>query len=158
MIEEWKDTEYTGYQVSNLGRVRNNQGKILKQQIRKGYCDVGLYIKGVYQPKIVKVHKLVAKAFIPNPNNYPVINHKDENKQNNCVNNLEWCTQQYNLRYGHRNDKIKKKVLQFDCNNNFIKEFESVADASRYYNICACTIYRSCSTHYKAGGYIWKYA
>lgn len=158
MIEEWKDTEYMGYKVSNLGQIKNKQGKILKTQIRRGYCDVGLHIQGQRQPKIVKVHRLVAKAFIPNPNNYPIINHKDENKQNNRVDNLEWCTQKYNLNYGHRNDKIKKKVLQFDSNNNFIKEYESVADASRECNINAGTIYRSCKTYYKAGSFIWRYA
>ena len=158
MIEEWKDTEYIGYKVSNLGRIKNKQGKILKTQIRKGYCDVGLHIQGQRQPKIVKVHRLVAKAFIPNPNNYPLVNHKDENKQNNRVDNLEWCTQKYNLNYGHRNDKIKKKVLQFDSNNNFIKEYESITDASKECNVLISDIVRSCKTRYKAGNFIWKYA
>lgn len=158
MIEEWKDTEYIGYKVSNLGRIKNEQGKILKTQIRKGYCDVGLHIEGQRQPKIVKVHRLVAKAFIPNPNNYPLVNHKDENKQNNRVDNLEWCTQKYNLNYGHRNDKIKKKVLQFDSDNNFIKEYKSITDASKECNVLISDIVRSCKTHYKAGNFIWKYA
>lgn len=158
MIEEWKDTEYTGYQVSNLGRVRNKKNKILKQQIRKGYCDVGLHINKQKQPKLVKVHRLVAEAFIPNPNNYPVINHKDENKQNNCVDNLEWCNYKYNCNYGNRNNKIKKKIIQFDSNNNFIKEYKSITDASKKCNIPTSNITRSCKTHYKAGGYIWEYA
>ena len=160
MKEEWREVVgYEGlYQVSNLGQVRNKKGKILKQQIRKGYCDVGLYKNGIKQPKIFKVHRLVAETFIPNPNNFPVINHKDENKQNNKQDNLEWCTQQYNLTYGTINDNKKKRVLQFDSNNNFIREYESVVEASKYCNIYDACIYRSCHSHYKAGGYFWKYA
>lgn len=159
MIEEWKNIKgYENYQVSNLGRIKNKTGKILKQQIRKGYCDVGLRLQGQKQPKLIKVHRLVAEAFIPNPNNYPVINHIDENKQNNRIDNLEWCTQQYNSNYGHRNDKIKRRVLQFDSDNNFIKQYDCITEASNKNNIPVSCICRSCITHYKAGGYIWKYA
>ena len=161
MIEEWRDIEnYENYQVSNLGNVKNKiTNKILKQQIRRsGYCDVGLYSKERNQPKIFKVHRLVAKAFLPNPNNYPILNHKDENRTNNNANNLEWCTYQYNNTYGTVNDKKRKRVLQFDSDNNFIREYESVVEASKYCNIFENSISRSCRTHYKAGGYIFKYA
>lgn len=111
----WKDIPgYQAlYQVSNTGRVRslnyNRTGKIkiLKQRKDKlGYRSVFLCKDG--KLKKYSVHRLVALAFIPNPNNYPIINHKDENKINNTVWNLEWCTQEYNNNYGNRNKKISK--------------------------------------------------
>ena len=111
MNEEWRDIKgYEGlYQVSNLGRVRsfyNNKGKILKGTPDKdGYLRVALYKNG---PKKYGIHQLVAKMFIPNPNNLPAINHKDENKQNNTTENLEWCTIAYNNSYGDRLKKVSK--------------------------------------------------
>lgn len=110
--EIWKDVEgFEGrYQVSNAGRVRSFARKSYKEpkiltciHDKYGYLLVNLYysergIKG----KQAKVHRLVAKAFIDNPLNLPEINHKDENKQNNVVDNLEWCTTRYNLTYGNR--------------------------------------------------------
>lgn len=118
MEEIWKDIEgYDGiYMVSNLGRVKSlprscqglNASKeiILKQSEDKdGYLLVGLHKNG--KSKTVRVSRIVAKAFIPNPNEYPDVNHKDENNQNNRVDNLEWCTTQYNLTYGHRLDCAK---------------------------------------------------
>ena len=94
MDEIWKDKkDYEGhYQVSNLGRVKSIKfGKeiILKQKIRGGYYSVGLSKNGIV--KTYYVHRLVAEAFIDNPNNYKEVNHKDECKSNNIVSNLEWC-------------------------------------------------------------------
>mgnify|MGYP002679946246 CR=1 FL=1 len=114
MGEVWKDIKgYEGlYQVSNLGRVRSlNYGrsgetKLLKQGTTNGYKRVFLYKNG--KGKNYFVHRLVAMAFIPNPNNLPIINHKDEDSSNNNVNNLEWCTQEYNLNYGTRNERASK--------------------------------------------------
>lgn len=83
------------YYVSNLGQVKNKHGRILKPAIRNGYCRV--YLKDKWYP----VHRLVAMAFIPNPDGLPEVNHKDFNKFNNCVDNLEWCTRKYNTRYGN---------------------------------------------------------
>ena len=113
MKEIWKDIpEYEGlYQVSNLGNVRslnyNRTGeiKLLKQGNVNGYKVVILYKDG--KKKNYLVHRLVAIAFLPNPNNLPIINHKDENPSNNNVNNLEWCTQAYNTNYG---EGIKRRV------------------------------------------------
>ena len=106
--EEWKDVEnYEGlYQVSNLGRVKSlkdNNGKprekIMKQgKTKNGYLRIMLCKNGKRERFLV--HRLVANAFIPNPNNFKCVNHKDEDKTNNCVNNLEWCTYQYNNTYG----------------------------------------------------------
>lgn len=103
----WKDIEgYEGlYQVSNTGKVRslNYKGtgkkKIWKYAITVNtYKQIALCKNG--EIKYYYIHRLVAQAFIPNPNNYPVVNHKDENKSNNVVWNLEWCTQEYNCNYG----------------------------------------------------------
>lgn len=110
--EIWKDVVgYEGlYQVSNLGRVKSlfRYKKILKQfEDNKGYLRVTLYKNN--KSKSIKVHKLVAEAFIPNPNNYDCINHKDENKTNNRVENLEFCSFYYNLMYGTRVQRIAKK-------------------------------------------------
>lgn len=112
MEEIWKEIEgYEGkYEVSNLGNVRslnyNGTGeiKLLKQYIcHNRYEQVNLYKNG--KPKHHLVHRLVARAFIPNPNNYKEVNHKDENPANNNVNNLEWCTREYNNNYGTRNKR-----------------------------------------------------
>ena len=117
-MEEWRDIKgYEGkYQVSNLGRVKslkdshgNYREKILSNTPTKdGYLTVGLYKKGKSKP--YKVHRLVAEAFIENTNNHPIINHKDENKQNNRVDNLEWCTYQYNNTYGTRTKRQSEKM------------------------------------------------
>ncbi|RXM57212.1 NUMOD4 domain-containing protein [Clostridium tetani] len=113
--EIWEDIEgYEGlYQVSNLGRVKSlnykNRGieKLLKQfEDSKGYLKVGLSKNK--KSKHLFVHRLVAKAFIPNLNNYPIINHKDENPLNNSINNLEWCTYKYNNNYGTKKERISK--------------------------------------------------
>lgn len=118
MEEVWKDIcGYEGYyQVSNLGRVRSvdrkdRTGRSLQSIIRSqsydkyGYAILGLYKNGKMKTK--KVHRLVAKAFVDNPNGFPEVNHKDENKKNNNANNLEWCTTKYNLTYGHRLDAVR---------------------------------------------------
>ena len=123
-MEIWKDIEgYEGlYEVSNLGNVKSlnkRKGRILKPiKDHFGYLRVNLYNS---EYKIHKVHRLVAEAFIPNPNNYPIINHKDEDKTNNRVENLEWCDHKYNNNYGTvrerrrktatNNPKISKQVL-----------------------------------------------
>ena len=127
LIEEWRDVVgFEGlYQVSNLGRVKgldrlvdtniNNvnrrihKGKLLKPQFNnKGYKRVNLCKNGNINWAFV--HRLVAEAFIPNPNNYPVVNHKDENPKNNCVENLEWCTQKYNMNWNGVMKKVGLKL------------------------------------------------
>ena len=121
MIEEFREIKgWYGYFVSNKGTVisyrsKNNsvytdKYRVLKQEITKtGYARVTLYIaeKGLYR---TGVHRLVAQAFLPNPNNYPVINHKDENPLNNNVENLEWCSYSYNNTYNNKNKKIGDKL------------------------------------------------
>lgn len=155
MNEIWKDIEgYNGlYQISNLGRVKSlgRRGKgcslediILKPMINKdGYCLVNLKDTN-HVAKWYSVHRIVAKHFIPNPDNLPVINHKDESKDNNCVENLEWCTTQYNNSYGtvverQSNNKkgqenywLNKPILQYSLEGEFIAEFDSTTQAAKF--------------------------
>lgn len=130
-MEVWKKIDWIEgippiYEVSDSGLVRtmeyrrsykntNNiavyKERIKKQQVDKyGYKRVMLYGKKPFK-KFVPVHRLVAVAFIPNPNNYPQINHRDENRQNNDVSNLEWCTCEYNNNYGNRNERLSKAKI-----------------------------------------------
>jgi len=128
MEEIWKDISgYEGlYQVSNLGRVRsldrlshyirngNPEAKLFKGRIMKqshttdGYLMI--YLRKGGKDKYYSVHRLVAQAFIPNPENLPFVNHKDEVKDNNCVDNLEWCTHIYNCNYGTAIERMRQKV------------------------------------------------
>lgn len=138
MEEIWKDIDgYEGlYQISTLGRVKALARDIPgayknKEFIKKlshdmyGYPQVGLSRNSKYSPK--KVHRLVAIAFIPNPNGYKEVNHKDENKDNNHVDNLEWCTTQYNLTYGHRLDCARgEKNHKHKLSEEQIKEIRKV--------------------------------
>ena len=120
MEEIYKTIEgHPNYEISNLGNIRNKITKKYRTNVlnNKGYYDIQL------DGKDYKVHRLVAKAFIPNPNNYKEINHKDENPKNNCVNNLEWCDRKYNCNYGTRNNKISialsiYKIIEYDDYGN----------------------------------------
>ena len=168
MVEIWKDiVGYEGlYKVSNLGNVMSfwhKKPKLIKQiKDKKGYLRVGLKLYNKPQ-KLIFVHRLVCQSFIPNPNNLPCVNHKDENPSNNNVNNLEWCSYQYNINYGTANERRAKKhsipVLQYDKNGNFINDYPSIKDAERKTGINHQNICNVCrGKRYKsAGGYIWKY-
>jgi len=152
--EVWKDVKgWEGfYQVSNLGRFKgverlDSRGYKQKERIMKGYDNGHGYIH-VYGSKngiakTLKLHRIIAEAFIPNPNNLPCVNHKDENRANNHVDNLEWCTYSYNNTYGDRLKKIKKSegwkkswkpiyVIKQDGTKEW---FESLTSASEKYNL-----------------------
>lgn len=108
-FEVWQDIpEWEGlYQASTYGRVRNKvTGKIIKEHVncKWGYCQLHLWHNG--KGAFKRVHRLIALTFLPNPNNYKEVNHKDENKLNNNIGNLEWCTVAYNRSYGTRNNRI----------------------------------------------------
>ena len=153
-IEEFRDIPgYEGlYEVSNLGRVRRN-GKILKPYDNDGYLRVDLFKNGIVRKFLI--HRLVAQAFIPNPKNLPQINHKDEDKTNNTVENLEWCDNKYNINYS-----LAKPVLQFDLNGNFIKEWPSAKKVEEELGIHQQNISSCCLGRYglkTTGGFIWKY-
>ena len=183
MQEEWRDIKgFEGYyQVSNLGRVRSvdrviintgnkgenkrshYKGKILRQAHRnKGYLGV-ILTKNSKQHSF-SVHRLVAQAFIPNIKNLPQINHKDENKENNSVDNLEWCDCKYNINYGSwrqkqsysHKGKYSKKVVQLDKSGHLIKMFNSITEAEKETGIRHISAVARGQRKY-AGGYIWKF-
>lgn len=173
MTEEWRDIEgFEGkYQVSNLGnvrKVRGNGGPSLVPTTLNtwGYPMVTLHLgkrDGYSKPisMLKTVHRLVASAFIPNVNNYPSINHIDEDKTNNTVDNLEWCTVAYNNTYNdlamRRGSICKKPVLQIK-DGVVIKRWDSAQDASKE-GFSHASIVRCCKgTRLTTGGYEWHYA
>lgn len=187
--EIWKDVVgYEGYyDVSNLGRVRSvdrfvsnmfgtntlRKSKLKKLKDQNRYKRVGLNKDG--KKKLFLVHRLVAEAFIPNPNNLPEINHIDENPSNNNVSNLEWCSRDYNLNYGTRGERISDKnkisligkninnpslskaVLQFTLDGEFVAEYPSTREAERQTGIKNQSISLCCKgVRLKStGGYKW---
>ena len=177
MEEIWKKIKnFSNYEVSNQGRVRsldkqiktkNNKikiykGKFLKSQLawNKKYLCVGIYDDNGKQYRI-PIHKLVAQTFIPNPNNYEIINHLDENKFNNCVDNLEWTSLKENNLYSfhkHPERKNTTSILQYDLEGNFIRKWNSIKEAADYYNINSSNISECLTGRNKSSNkFIWKY-
>lgn len=152
------------YEVTNTGLVYGcKSGVFLSPKSRKdGYLEVNLWRNGVGTSHLV--HKLVAEAFVPNPNYFPQINHKDENKSNNNADNLEWCTAKYNSRYGTGN-KRGVKLRRIKCCNckpvrnvNTGKTYTSIDEAAKDSGICRANIGRVCDGQRKtAGGYKWEW-
>lgn len=173
--EQWKNIEgYEGlYQVSNEGRVKSlGNNKTRKEKILKsvkntrGYLTVQLWKDG--KPVMKLVHRLVAEAFLGNPQNSPQVNHKDETPTNNNVNNLEWCDAKYNINYGTGNQRraekllnhqdLSKRVDQIDpITGEVVRQWKSTAECGRngfdQRNVSKCA--RGKYKQYK--GYIWKY-
>lgn len=157
------------YKISNYGNVLSvsygNTGKpklLTPKLISKGkYYAVDIRING--DKKTVLVHRLVAKMFIPNPDNLPQINHKDENTHNNKSDNLEWCSRSYNCSYGNRMSKIKKAnsrpVLQFSLSGEFIKEWPSATEAGKSITGKYCSTIKDCCKGKTKTclGYKWEY-
>lgn len=188
MQEIWKDIKgYEGiYKVSNFGNVLSvicgpktnsvhlkKKSKILSPvPTNFGYYKVELYKNGI--GKIFYVHRLVAQAFIPNPECKPQVNHIDGNKANNNVCNLEWVTASENQKHsislclkksspnigriGSLNPS-SKTILQYDLNGNFVKKWVGVSEAARKMG-CGCSSISAClvGRHKTCKGYIWKYA
>lgn len=171
IIEEWRDIPgYEGlYQASNLGNIRNFNGKILK--VRKGvggYLYIMLYKEG--KRKNWRVHRLIALTWIPNPLNLPQINHRNECPWDNKVENLEYCTAKYNVNYGSHSKKqsessrnrydISKHIMQYSIDGTLIAEYPSLREAERKTGIRHQHISDSIIgvRQQKAGGYIWKFA
>lgn len=162
--EIWKDVVgYEGlYKVSNFGNVYScRAGRNLKPgNHRDGYRFVILTKNK--SKKYETVHRLVAEAFIPNPNDLPVINHKDENPSNNNVNNLEWCTQQYNATYNNvhikRNSAFRKTIYAYNNKGNLHGVYSSAKDIADGLNMTKSNISTVCNSNYKTyGGYVLSY-
>lgn len=129
----------------------------MRLTVRTNYLCVTLSLCGKHINAIV--HRLVAKAFVPNPKNYPEVNHIDENKLNNSVDNLEWCTRIYNKNYGTGNnrsaEKRSRKVIQY--NKDYYKEWTSINAAARNNNVAASSIKSACDKNHKCCNYYWRY-
>lgn len=176
-MELWKDTKYIGYQVSNLGRVKgksryqtNSDGKtyhykerIMKQTKCKGRNNDGYNVVDLRQhgkQNIVLVHRLVAESFIDNPDELPTVNHKDGDKQNNNVNNLEWASYSYNNIHALKNNLRKprgNRIVQKDLSGRVIQYFKSTCEASRIAKISRGSISHCLNGRNKtAGNYVWE--
>ena len=167
MKEIFKDIKgYEGlYQISNLGNVKRikKENYILCKPSKDSHGYKQIVLTKDKKRKSFKVHRLVGKAFIPNPNNLPEINHKNEIKEDCYVSNLEWCSHIYNSRYGTRGYRCSKhsfkKVCQIDMiTKEIIKTYDSMKDAEKETNIKYQGISKCCRKKQKsAGGYLWKY-
>ncbi len=175
-MEIWKDIKgYEGlYQISNEGNVKSldksynvGYGGIKHQEeiilkptyVGNGYLHVCLCKNGNKEYK--RIHRLVAEAFIPNPNGYQTVNHKDENPENNKVENLEWCTQAYNNTYGGRTAKMaetqSKKVYQYTLDGELIKVWNSTKECGRN-GFCQSWVAACCRSERKTHkGFKWSY-
>ena len=187
MEEIWKDIpgyeKY--YMASTLGRIKSKdrviktvlkgkeikyikRGRIMTPCLNSGKY-LGLPINTDKLKKNENVHRLIAITFLPNPNNLPCVNHKDENKLNNCVDNLEWCTYQHNNVWKNRlaksletfnaNPKNRRKVYQYTKDGAFIKEYESVKEATKEMGLKHSSgIYLSCNhNNCYARGFKWSF-
>ena len=172
-MEVWKSIEgYENYQVSNLGNVRNlnyngAKGKVKNLTPKKNNSGrLWVELRANNKAKTFLVHRLVGMAFIPNPNNLPQINHIDENPLNNCVENLEWCTGEYNIKYSrelHPNRKKKitqtQKVAQYDKDGNLIKIWDNAHTVFLETKMSDWSIAECCrGKRHTAYGYTWHYA
>lgn len=176
MKEIWKPIKnFDNYLISNYGNVKSlsrtikaprGRTRVIPERILKpgkihhGYCVVVL--SNSQHTSTMRVHRLVAEAFLPNPNNFPMVNHKDENTSNNCVDNLEWCTAKYNTNYGtgiYRRSKSKSKpIIQLGIDNSIIKNWASAKEAAIELGLQPGNISRCCKgTRKQAYGFIWRY-
>ena len=168
-MEIWKDIpNYEGlYQVSNLGDIKSlynyRKYSILTPRLKRGYYTVGLRKNGIRKWHLV--HRLVASAFIMNPDNLPQVNHKNEIKTDNRAENLEWCSVSYNNNYGTRQERVSKSnklckpVLKFDLKGNFIKKYHSMSEAARQNGVKSTSSIMECCKGKisQTKGFVYKY-
>lgn len=150
---------FENYEISENGKIMNSNQKILKPRYRNGYLICCLWKNGKTVYKLV--HRLVAKSFIPNPNNYEEVNHMDGNKMNNHYKNLEWCTRKQNMTHANNNNLVvthPRPILQYSMNDEFIREWSGSSEAAKFYKCHRSTFERVCRGENKSGkGFVWKY-
>lgn len=178
VIEKWKPVkDFDGYYISNLGRVKSTRSFKGTQELilngsfnQQGYKTITMMRKKKVYTKTL--HRLLANAFIPNPNKLPCINHKNGIKTDNKIDNLEWCTYSHNNKEAYKmglkepawtnnfgiNHPNSKKVNQYDKNGNYIKTWDCISDVQRVMNILVTSIVNCCNGYSNsAGGYKWRY-
>ena len=169
MEEIWKEIDgYPNYMISSKGRVKSleridSNNHLVKEKILKVLKSTTTPYEFIQiKHKSLFIHRLVAQAFLPNPYNLPQVNHKDEDKTNNNVDNLEFCSTKYNANYGTRNKRVAEKQYkypqQYTLDEVFIKQYNSLSEAEKETgckkgNISACCLGK-CKT---CGGFKWKY-
>ena len=165
---------FDNYLISNLGNIKSKSFNHTGEEKRikpflnnSGYLQARLWKDGKLHYPLI--HRLVAEAFIPNPEDLPCINHIDEDKTNNKVENLEWCSREYNMRYGTAKARIAEKrghdkrnegrpVVQIGDNGEVLNTFKSIASASRETGTARTSIWGCCNgAHIKANGSRWAY-
>ena len=183
MQEIWKDVKgWEGiYQISSLGRLksfkRSTTGLVMKMTNKTGWYFSVVLCRGS-RSQSTRIHRLVAEHFIPNPKNKKTVNHKDLNKQNNIVSNLEWTTQKENNAHAgknlpHKNDGMinynqnirPNAIVQMSLNRVHLKEYKNAKEASDSTGVCQRNIlqvankteYKPGLTRKQAGGFIWKF-
>ncbi len=169
-MEIWKNINgYDDYQVSSMGRFKSlkyGKERILKPtKDGSGYLKVGLSKDGKVKEHLA--HRIVAEAFLNNPYNLSEVNHKNEDKSDNRVENLEWCDHKYNMNYGtgrqrfsmkHKNGKTSKKVFQYTLAGEFVAEYPSVHEVERQLGYSQGNISECCNDKRKtAYSYVWRY-
>ena len=170
MVEIWKDIKgyETIYQASNMGRVKTlprlKNGRygqyMTKEKIMKPFKTEDGYLKIKLNGKNHYIHRLVAEAFLPNPDNLPVINHKDFNPSNNTTSNLEWCSQKYNIKYNVKNKHHRyscSSILQKTLFGDIIKEWDNYMEINNTLGYSISAISKCvCGVHKQAYGYLWE--
>lgn len=165
MTEVWKPVPgYEGlYEVSDAGQVRRiSTGRIIKPKVEKnGYVRVHLSNKTA---ESILLHRIVAKAFVDNPNGFKTVNHIDEDKQNNCASNLEWCDMSYQNSYGKgaesRNKAKERPVLQYTKEGQFIRRYESIKQAGESLKIPVQNIWKNLNRYQRqksVHGFVFNY-
>lgn len=172
-MKEWrKIKEYEGYEVSNYGEVRTlglkqeysdgrvigKPSKLLKPNAaNNGYYNVFLYKNT--KKKGYGIHRLVAQAFIPNPDNLPQVNHINGNKHDNRVENLEWCNASYNQLHAVKKGLVKvHKVEQYDLSGKYIKTWDSIKEITKTFKVSHTLFVKCCNNKIdSAYGYKWQY-